>query len=1162
MNTLPKITRSLRGLRAFATLNPVVALLLFTAVPAFSQSKITTVAGGLDPFNGGQAIAVNFGTTQSVIPDSAGGYYFSANFSRHSVYRVAADGTVTLIAGNGSSGFSGDGGPATSARLNDPRGLAIDGNGNLLIADSANHRIRKVTPAGVISTIAGVGTSGYSGDNGPALSARLASPFDVAIDGSGNLLIADQNNHRIRKVTPTGVITTVAGVGIAGFSGDQGPATSAQLRSPRGIAVAGNGNLLIADSLNHRIRTVNTAGIISTVAGTGTFGNIGDNGPAIGARLSSPNDVTADGSGNIYIADRDNSRIRKITPNGIITTVAGSLSGFSGDNGFAVSARLSGPTAVAVDTNGDLLIADSFNSRIRKVTIAGIISTVAGNFGSGYNGDSRPATTALLSSPASVTLDSAGNLLIADRDNHRIRKITPAGVISTIAGTGVAGSGGVLGPATAAQLSSPSSVVVDSRGIVYIADCSDRILVIDLTIPVGNLVPITPNTFAFCSDYYYYYYYDYYFSDYILSGLALDASGNLLVSDAFNQRVKLVGPPLQRSISVLAGTGDFGFSGDGGPAASAKLSYPWGIAVDVPGNIYFADSSNNRVRKITPAGLITTIAGDGTYGYGGDGGPATSAQLSTPSGLAVDTVGNLYIADTYNSRIRKVTPDGIITTVAGDGTYGSGGDGGPPTSANLGYPRAVALDTAGNLYIADTGNHRIRKVQFAPTVPTLDAISVSLGAQGTTIDIGLSGNSFTSPLGIDAGSGITVSNIRVLSETQATATFTIAANATIGTRNVNVTTSLGTSGNVSFDVVSPFPDLSITSASVATLATGYNGTYTLSIANRGVIATSGAITVTEDLPTGLTFVSGTGTNWSCGSSGQSVTCDNPEPLAPGASTTLSFTVAVSAATSSISHSAAVAVSGDPILSNNTTSIVTNVWTPVLNFVFNPVTPVAGNQATVGLSMNTPLSHDIMGKLTLTFSSDAVNPVDDPAVQFSQGGREVTFMIHANTTFARFGSNTQAGPIGFQTGTVAGNLSFSAALQTNEAPVAFSGLRTIPRRAPTIQGVRAQRGTGNTVNVGINLFSTSREVTQLTLQFQTTPAVTLTCGNTPACSTSGASLTLDVKQQFDTWFAGDKVYGSASTLTVPLSIEGTVRGTIVVSLRNAQGSSNSLSVPLP
>jgi sugar lactone lactonase YvrE len=337
-------------------------------------------------------------------------------------------GFIKTIAGNGRQGFSGDGGPATSAQVNEPRGVAVDAAGNLYIADYFNGRIRKVTPAGVISTVAGGGSSLDEGV--PAISARLSIPESVAVDATGNLYITDTGHHRVRKVTSAGLITTVAGNGTEGFSGDNGPATSAQLHFPSGVAIDAAGNLLIADTINSRIRRVTPAGLITTFAGNGTPGSGGDNGPATSAELLIPESLAIDADGNLYIAEY--YRVRKVTPAGLITTFVGNgISGFSGDGGPAISAQLREAKGVAIDAAGNLYIGDSSNNRIRKVTPAGFISTVSGNGTSGYGGDYGPAISAQLNEPYGVAVDTAGNLYIANSGSDRIRRVEAVNVATT-----------------------------------------------------------------------------------------------------------------------------------------------------------------------------------------------------------------------------------------------------------------------------------------------------------------------------------------------------------------------------------------------------------------------------------------------------------------------------------------------------------------------------------------------------------------------------------------------------------------------------------------------------------------------------------------------------------------------------------------------------------
>jgi len=1139
-----------------------LVFLALSSAPGLAQSIITTYAGGVLPVDGASAITQNLDLPQSVASDGAGGFYFTnAGTFHHRVYHVVADGTLTAVAGTGISGFSGDGGRATAAQLNFPSGVAVDASGNLFIADTYNYRIRKVTPDGVISTVAGNGTGGFGGDAGPATAARLSSPSAVAVDGAGNLFIADTLNHRIRKVTPDGVIGTVAGIGGSGpggfgFSGDGGPATAARLNSPSAVAVDGAGNLFIADRNNHRIRKVTPDGVIGTVAGTGTSGFSGDGGPATAAQIASPTSVAVDGAGNLFVAT--SNRIRKITPDGIISTAAGTgTSGFSGDGGPATAAGLS-PNAVAVDTSGNLFITEPANHRVRKVTPDGVISTAAGNGTSSpfFTGDGGPAISALLYYPNSVAVDSTGNVFIADTSNSRIRKVAPTGVIDTFAGSGSVGSGGDGGPATSAQLNLPVSVAVDVTGNVLIADCSNRIRKVSVS---GTINTFAVSTWALCFyDYYYYYYYD---NSVLGAGVAADTGGNLFVADPSHNQIHKFTPA--GVVSVVAGLGTSGFSGDGGPATSARLSSPTGIAVDAAGNLFIADSYNSRIRKVTPDGIISTVAGTTSSGFSGDGGPATSARLNSPTGVAVDTSGNLFIADSNNNRIRKVTPDGIISTVAGTGASGFSGDGGPATSARLNLPSGVAVDAAGNLFIADTNNSRIRRVGLALTVPTLTGVSPNFGAQGANVNIALAGTSFVSPLTVNAGIGITVSNVTVVTDVLATATLTIAPDAGLGAQSLTVTTSRGVSNSIPFTVVPPFPDLSITSTHTGNLGVGSSAAYTVGVTNVGGAASTGPMTMTDTLPFGWTFVSGIGNGWSCSGSGRIVTCTNPQVLAASESTTLTLTVAVgSNSASGVIHTPKVATAGDMIASNNTASDATTVAIPAVTLQFTPQQLAAGGQATLGLTLPIAFSYDVAGTLKLSFSPNAVIPVDDPAIQFATGGRDVTFTIPANTVQARFGDSTQAGPIAFQTGTVAGALSFNGTIQTGTVQTAFSGTRTIPQQAPVIYSIQMEPRTNTTIPVAISLSSTLREVTELILRFDTQPSSRPSCGTVTGCNVSANTLTLDVKALFDAWFAADKQFGSASVLRVPFAVQGSVRGAVVVSLRNRLGVSNTMSFPLP
>lgn len=338
---------------------------------------------------------------------------------------------ITTVAGNGTAGYNGDSIAATSAALYSPYSVAFDGNGNLYISDLFNYRIRKVNTKGIISTVAGNGIQSYSGDGGAATSAELIYVGALAVDKYRNLYFTDYD--RIRKVDSNGIISTIAGNASNGYSGDGGSALLAELNDPYGITTDASGNIYIADTYNNRIRKVDTNGIITTVVGNGTPGYSGDGGNALIAELWDPRGIVFDTYGNLYITDCYNNRIRKVDTKGIITTVAGTgIEGYNGDGMSAVSAQLAEPETIAVDSSGNLYIADVSNERIRMINKNGIISTIAGNGLYGYNGDGINAHSAEFEAPFGIALDTLGNLYIADHLNNRIRMISTIGLPVTI----------------------------------------------------------------------------------------------------------------------------------------------------------------------------------------------------------------------------------------------------------------------------------------------------------------------------------------------------------------------------------------------------------------------------------------------------------------------------------------------------------------------------------------------------------------------------------------------------------------------------------------------------------------------------------------------------------------------------------------------------------
>lgn len=643
------------------------------------RMTVSTFAGGYVGDNG-PATSASL-TPYYIVQDKAGNYYVSDRF-KNRIRRITPAGIITTIAGTGICGYNGDNIPAGQAMLCEPNGLIFDPAGNLYVADSSNNRVRKIDTKGKITTVAGTGASGYSGDGGPATSATLNFPWTMVFDNSGNLYFSELSNNIIRKVNTSGVISTYAGTGVLGFSGDGGPATSATMNAPRGIAFDGLGNLYIADTPNRRVRIVSPDGTINTFAGTGAGGCVGDGGPALSAKIGNPRGVTVN-NGVLYIVGGGCHRIRAVDlATNVITTFAGSYAGYDGDNNPPLSSSFNTPTNLFVDAAGNVLITDTLNGRVRKVS-GGIITTFAG----GYVGDGNLATAAAFVYPESLATDKSNNLYIADFYGHRIRKVS-GGKISTIAGTGVSGYSGDGGPAINAALYFPQGVAVDSIGNVFIADEGNN--VIRKVNPWGKI-----STFAsdpnFCD----------------LARMATDSANNLYVADDCTSVIFKITPT--GVVSVIAGVPfTYGYNGDEIPATSAQLNSSMAVAVDKGGNIVIADLYNNRLRLVDTSGMIHTIAGDGNCGYTGDGGAATAAELCNPWSVAVTKSGAIYSVDYNNVRVRKIA-GGVITTFMGSGGLFNG-DGLWPLLTGVDELSGLAVDSTGAVYVTDDYEWRVRKV--------------------------------------------------------------------------------------------------------------------------------------------------------------------------------------------------------------------------------------------------------------------------------------------------------------------------------------------------------------------------------------------------------------------------------------------------------------------
>jgi sugar lactone lactonase YvrE len=786
--------------------------------------------------DGGQATSAQFRQIVAVARDKQGRLLILDAGSRN-LRRIEPDGTIATIAGNGTNGNGGDGKQATGAQFGTPAGLAVDASGNIYISDLTFNRVRVIAPNGVISHFAGDsnGAAGSTGDQGGAAGAKLRQPRGLAVDANNNLFIADSGNHRIRRVeAATRIITTVAGTSAAGYNGDGALATTLNLNNPLAVAVDPQGNLFIADTFNQRIRRVDgTSQIMITLTGNGTAGFGGDDGPANLGQVSSPTGVAVDNLGNVFVADTNNNRVRRISKaTGKIRTVAGTGTiGFGGDGGPAAQALLSGPAAAVSDETGNtVFVADAANLRVRKLMSGAankppVITSAIGNQTLAKNQtldiqltatdeDNDGVTFSLVNAPAFVTLinpnpaqrtatlhlaptqagtfsgiqvraedgkggsatTAAFSITVNDPPPGNsppsatagalpamIEATGPAGVTVSLSGSGsdpdndplsFTWKDGVTVIATTANASvtlglgthSLTLTVNDGRGgtfttpaqTVLVKDSTPPVIsnvpanvTVGATSPAGAVVTYTLPTatdtvsgnVAVTAD--------------VASGAtfpvgtttvhftAKDSSNNTATASFTVTVTPQGGGPCNSgdqsyTISTYAFNGMYGYAGDGGPATSATVRQISAVARDKNGILYIADVSSRVVRRVDANGTITTLAGISSNGNAGDGKQAISATFGAPAGLAVDSKGNIYIADSSFNRVRVIAPNGVITHFAGNsaGDPGFTGDGGQASSAKLRMPRGLAVDKDDNLYIADSGNHRIRRVDAVTRVIT------------------------------------------------------------------------------------------------------------------------------------------------------------------------------------------------------------------------------------------------------------------------------------------------------------------------------------------------------------------------------------------------------------------------------------------------------------
>ena len=597
------------------------------------------------------------------------------------------------FAGTGEIGDAGDGGPAVAAQFRSVGGAAVGPDGLIYVSDPSASRIRRIRADGVIEPLAGTGVRGYGGDGGHALGADFTDPTRLLVDQAGVLFVAELD--RVRRIDSVGLVSTILGDGRAGLEGDGGPAAFARTAGNEGMAVDGDGNLFIAERAAHRVRRIDTHGNVATVAGTGAPGSEGDGGPALSAMLNQPVDVDVDGQGNLLIAELAGNRIRRVSTSGVIDTIAGvGRPGGAGDGGPAAAAELHGPQSVVVDASGAVFIADWNNRRIRRIHPDGTIHTVAGSVG-GRVESGGPALESRLTLPLDITPTLDGSLLIVEQGARRVRALVPAsGAGAPPAGTDAppAGTANVQAPAEqtppaahvppAAALPSGAPLGGDPQAEIFAG--------------TGVSGAAGPGVFrldaAFAAP----------------RGIAVDGTGRVLIADTGNHRILRIEP--DGTLGVMAGTGEPGHAGDGQAAATAQLNRPSAMVVDARGSIYVADTGNFRIRKIDPDGVITTFAGTSQPGIGGDGGPARDAQFTEPIGLALGPDGSLFVVDGPVHRVRVIRPDGVIQPFAGNGVDGRDGDGGPAAQAALGYPQRVAVSADGSVLVTQLQAGVVRRI--------------------------------------------------------------------------------------------------------------------------------------------------------------------------------------------------------------------------------------------------------------------------------------------------------------------------------------------------------------------------------------------------------------------------------------------------------------------
>lgn len=699
---------------------------------------VTTIAGsaGVSGNAEGAAISVaRFNSPTGVVLDTANNIYI-ADEANHRIRKIVAGGTISTFAGTaGVSGTTNANG--TLAKFNNPRGLVVSSNGSVFVADCANNRIRKITPAGLVSTLAGSGVAGAADGLGTAASFRC-DDTNLAIDADDNLYLPDTNNHTVRKITQSGLVTTIAGTALSiGSSDSSAGAAASRFNQPTDMVTDSQANIFVADHRNHVIRKITAAGAVSIFAGAaGLVG--GTDGTGSAARFNGPAHITVDDEDNLYVSDYWGAIIRKISPAAEVSTIAGAYGvAGSADSNIAANARFNWPVGMAVDTDHNVYVADYANRTIRKITEAGVVSTIAGFAGSIASTDGI-GSNARFNSPHGLFLNGS-TLYVTDRHSHVIRSIDLASnrVTTILGGIGLSGSTDASSEgALAARFSNFESVARDGDGNIFFADYLNH-TIRKLTLSSSELITFagsaglsgntdgTGSAARFNKP----------------TGITVLSNGAIMVADNGNNLIRKI--TSGALVTTFAGNGDAESVNATGTAAS--FNKPYGIAGDSSNNIYVAEKGAHLIRKITPAGLVSTLAG--TVGLSGSAdGAGSLASFNQPTGVSVDGSDDLYVADYGNHMLRKVTAGGVVTSIAGAAGLAGTADGGP-IAVKYNRPYGMDTDSSGNLYVADSANHTIRKI-------TTDAIVTTLaGAAGSAGFINAAGSAarFYEPVDVAVG---------------------------------------------------------------------------------------------------------------------------------------------------------------------------------------------------------------------------------------------------------------------------------------------------------------------------------------------------------------------------------------------------------------------------